>query len=138
MGHGFTITCKDCGYEKEISLGVGFMYYSLENVMDQLPKPERNRLKEAVKERFHIEQIGYDLARYEKKLYVCKTCGEFSDDLHVLIRDPRDNKAVYRTRHTCRKCQSPLKQISENAFKKYPCPKCNKMTLIQGLQMLWD
>ena len=138
MGHGFTITCRHCGYEKQIHLGIGFMYYSLESVMEMLPRSERKRLKDTLKKHFPIEAIGYDFAAYENKLYVCTQCGEFSDDLHVRIKDPLSKKIIYRTRHTCRKCKSRMKQIGETIFTRYPCPRCKKMTLTQGLQMMWD
>jgi hypothetical protein len=39
VGSGVTLHCPGCHYEIEVILGIGFMYYSLENVIGEMNRP---------------------------------------------------------------------------------------------------
>jgi hypothetical protein len=43
MGQGVTIDCKSCGYIKTFWVGIGFMYSSLEKVINQV-SPKRREM----------------------------------------------------------------------------------------------
>ncbi len=137
MGNGFLIKCKNCEYEKDIHLGIGMMYSHLENIVDDLKKSEREKIKSVLK-KHDIPGFNGGFTNYEHKLYVCKNCGELSDDLHIRIKDLENGKLLYLSKHKCKKCNSLLKNIKEKNLNKCFCPKCKQKTLIQDMSICWD
>jgi len=43
MGTGISVLCRNCGYERGFTLGVGMLYSSLEKVIDLVPHRRRRK-----------------------------------------------------------------------------------------------
>ncbi len=131
MGTGLVANCSNCGYEREFYLGIGFSYSSLENVLDSIKGKQRGVIEEILE---HHDIVSTDFYR---ALYECKKCESLSDRLFVNIIYDGDKE--YTSRYKCSRCKNELVLVEDDIeISTYPCPKCKKKTLIEGISFLWD
>jgi len=129
MGQGITIECKSCDYVETFYLGIGFMYSSLENVIE-LISPIR---KENVLNILQCKDI-HDVS-YEHKLFVCPKCTRLMSRFDFSITY-NDNQ-VYKPYFRCPECRKKLVPLTEPIENK-PCPKCGRKTLTQNMSIMLD
>lgn len=129
MGQGITIECKNCGYKKSFTLGVGMMYSSLENVINEV-SPDR---RETVLNILHSEEIHE--IDYQHRLFTCPAYHLLVEhfDYHILYND---NKKCEPEFH-CFKCRRKLLPVKAS-IAEIPCPECGKKSLTQFVSMMWD
>ena len=129
MGQGITIECKSCRYVETFYLGIGFMYSSLENVID-LVSPKRKEKVLNILQRKDVHDITY-----EHKLFICPKCNHIKSrfDFSITYGDNQEYKPYFQCSE-CRKKLVPLKKPIESI----PCPNCDKKTLIQNASIMWD
>lgn len=68
MGSGVTLSCPGCPYELEVILGVGFAYYSLENVIDRVHPGRRASIPKILRDH-RVEHTTYQhapISRYTR------------------------------------------------------------------------
>jgi hypothetical protein len=151
MGEMIEIFCQECNYRKEISLGVGMEYFSVENVLELVHPSCWKEFKDI----FHNHEIlSKDCCH---TLFRCVKCNALYGRFHVKIcyQTQDGAKRTYETHHFCSKCQRELTPVSvveeideddyggeqetlASSIKQLPCPGCAKKSLaIQNIGY-WD
>ena len=134
MGHGNSLLCESCGYEREFMLGSGMMYFDLDQIIQFLDKKsfeEVSRILEK-KPNPHYKSDGHCV-------YQCQKCFSVREKLHLLIYD-ENKKIIYRTFSNCSKCKIKRKRVQEKdgLLNQMICPKCKTKELIIVGGMCWD
>ena len=151
MGEMIEIFCKECNYRKGFSLGVGMVYYSLENVLGEVPPANRKEIKGIINNYEVLEEGGWHT------LFRCVKCNALYERFHVKIDYKTHNgeKRTYETHHFCSKCDTELipvnggEEIDEDDYRgdheilapfvaQLPCPKCAKISLSIENIGYWD
>lgn len=146
MGQSIMVKCKECDYENEYSMGVGFtephiVQLSAEN-MKGIPSSVRKKLHELMKTKMlFVEFPGY-------RLYKCNKCKTLRNPNFVIVTD-EDGNIVYQSCTTCPKCKKPMQEVNEDEFDyvlserrdvvdeitECPCPKCGRQLETLGFMM---
>jgi hypothetical protein len=131
MGSGYVLHCSNCLFEQNVYLGVGMLYFSLENVVGQLHPSRRARVLDI------LTDHSVEKTDYWKALYRCEKCGRFYNRLYARIE--YDDGKVYETRYKCPKCRRLLKEVPGDFDPTtVACPSCGESCLeVQG-DILWD
>jgi hypothetical protein len=150
MGEIIEIFCKECNYRKGFSLGVGMVYYSLENVLSEVPPANRKEIKDIIHNHEVLEEGGWHT------LFRCVKCNELYERFYVKIDYVQNGeKKRYETHHWCSKCHLELfpvyedKEVEEDdgrdSVEMYAsilgglsCPKCNRKSLSINKIGYWD
>ena len=150
MGEMIQIFCKECKYREGFSLGVGMLYHTLENVLDEVPPSSRKEIKGIIRDHEVLEEEGCHT------LFHCVKCNALYERFHVKIDYKTDNgeKRTYETDHFCSKDHSglvPVNTSEENEddyrgdhemlapfIEQLPCPKCAKKSLVIQNSGYWD
>ncbi len=131
MGQGLTVKCKSCGAGGNYTLGVGMMYFPLENVLDSVvPKRQREKVRQALK------IAGQDAAQYSHTLYACPKCGALQGRFYIKVA--RGKETLFETKFRCGKCKHALVAVPNDDVSGYPCPACGKRTLESYITLSWD
>ena len=154
MGSSFGICCNECGYSKNIKIGIG-MRYSPSNLMDfdsdfaMLPSLIRSK-KTVEHIRILIENQNAVIADgYGHDTYRCPKCGEFYGRFFIHLDYPGGS---FEPEYKCSKCRFNLERVNcdfthgYDADEKHellaslPCPKCGRNTLYVDTVtiILWD
>lgn len=131
MGQGLTIKCKSCGTQENYFLGVGMMYFPLENVLDSvIPKRRREKVREV------LRLAGEDSSEYSHELYACPKC----ETLHCrfYLKISKDEKILFETKFRCGKCRNALIAVSNEDVSRYRCSDCGKKTISSFVGLMWD
>ena len=129
MGHGITVECTNCDYIEIFQLGIGFMYSSLENVIDLIsPKRKEKVLNILQNEEVHTVDYGHEL-------FVCPKCNTLASRFEFLIS--YNNGKTYGPYFRCPECRLKLVLLKE-PIENIPCPKCGDRTLTQFEAYMWD
>jgi len=154
MGTELNIKCFDCGYTKNIILGIGMRYgdvLSLDPSNTLLPTLFRSKkMIEEIKFLVNHKHATYDSSNfnsYGHELFRCNKCHEFYGRFHLELTH---DDGTYKTEYNCPKCKVKLERLYSDKklelfeeqkldIEKYPCPKCGKYNLVNfnGLVM-WD
>lgn len=131
MGSGYILLCPICAYELEILLGVGMLYSSLENVVDQLHPSCRGTVRDILKNH-SVRKTDFWMA-----LYRCEKCNRLYNRLYARIE--YDEGQVYETLYKCPKCKLALNSVPDNFdLTTAPCPSCGKSRLEIRGHIDWD
>ena len=132
MGSGITITCTNCDYAKDFRLGIGMMYFLLENVISFVHHKKRQEIQRILNEEKVVD------CDYAHTVYTCKKCGEFYERFYVKIFYGIERK-VCRLSFNCSKCKTKLKRLrNPHLLETFPCPKCKSKNLRSLPHVLWD
>ncbi len=136
MGSGFSMACPHCGYEKEVLLGVGVLYWSLSNVIGQVPRSMRNRVQKALAKHPGCKE------EFSHKLYRCPKCERRAP--RFFFKLSFGNGEVLEPGYRCGHCRGRLEMLPDpkreppEDLAQWPCPRCGK-TGMHGLESSdWD
>ena len=122
MEVGLSVSCNFCGFEDHFKVGVGFMYQSLEDVID-LIHPERHPQALKLLKKHKVRETVY-----ERRIYRCERCGQLRNVFWVKIM--YDDKEIYETDFQCGECQKHMLRINDPLqINSYPCPSCGRIKL---------
>jgi hypothetical protein len=140
MGDGIGFECKNCDYKFDAYEGIGFMFGDLMNLIERIPKKERDSIIKLVHEYNISTQYTGDKkesAYYENRVFVHPESGRFSIKLYVELYNPVNGELLYKTDYKTKNgkeyIQPPIEQMKD-----YPCPKCKNKSLIDAGIFLWD
>jgi Zn finger protein HypA/HybF involved in hydrogenase expression len=139
MGTGYRFTCSNCGYEKELMEGQGFIIRNwsvkeyLEDETFNFHYKTHRKIERLAKKRnpllTHIES--------EYLILVCPHCNIPYSRLYVEVYD--DYEVYHRTHFRCSRCNRPLVQTEVDFMETFRCPKCLHETLKgDGSFIDWD
>jgi hypothetical protein len=151
MGEMIDIFCKDCNYREGFSLGVGMLYHSLENVLDEVPPANRKEIKSIIHNNEVLEEGGCHT------LFRCIKCNALYERFHVRIvyKTHNGEERKYEIHHWCSKDHSELVPVNTSEefdeedyrgdheilapfIEQLPCPKCAKKSLVIQNSGFWD
>lgn len=132
MGVAYTINCKQCSYNQNVSLGSGFNYLDLKSILEWYQQEEG---RQQILKYMNEEDTSFEC--YDG-LYVCQQCGYLLNRtfLHITSKD-----YSYTNNFECPCChmQMPKKplldEIEENFLK---CPDCKDEELEIQAYLDWD
>ncbi len=131
MGTVSLYKCEECGLEKQFTLGVGMLYFSVvEEVKDKILSGFYG--KDAQKFLNDNPKADIDLSN---EIFVCEKCKRYINDYHILLLG--DNEC-FEIKYKCHKCSAEMKQAESPSS--LICPKCKKETLklVDDEYILWD
>jgi len=79
MGHGITVECTNCDYIEIFQLGIGFMYSSLENVIDLISPKRKEKVLNILQDKL-VQNVTY-----EHKLFACPKCNNLMSRFNFSI-----------------------------------------------------
>ncbi|NEU28737.1 hypothetical protein [Paenibacillus ottowii] len=131
MGEAYKLDCDTCVFTKNIFVGFGFSYMSLESIA--------SFVQDAALKRCIEEFTGNPSTRYDAydAIYVCPVCQDIRNELFIeMISD----SSHYKISYACPKCASVMEQehIENNAHVHLSCPACEKGKLKATFYMDWD
>ncbi|MEK5505619.1 hypothetical protein MKX46_07440 [Paenibacillus sp. FSL P4-0113] len=131
MGEAYKLDCDTCAYTKNIFVGFGLLYMSLESIA--------SFVQDTVLKRRIGEFIGNPSTRYDAydAIYVCPVCQAIRNELFIeMISD----SSQYKISYACPRCTSVMEQehIEKNASHHLSCPACEKGKLKATFYMDWD
>jgi len=129
MGSILKISCESCNHSKEYMLGVGMIYSSLENVIEEVQTAKRGYVLSLLKRKDLIK------TDYSHSLFACPKCEILYDRFSYKI--VYGNNEVLESEYNCSRCKTKLILARENVSK-YRCPKCNTYSLKKEKIMIWD
>ena len=141
MGTGYGFTCSNCGYEKELIEGQGFIIRNW-SVSEYL---EDNKFSFHHMTHRKIEQLAKNHnsllldIHSEYRIMVCPYCNIPYSRLYVEVYD--DYQVYHRSHIRCSRCNRSLKETEVGFMDTFRCPKCGEETLKQdnlGEMILWD
>jgi len=130
MGTAYEIRCGKCGYKDLFRLGVGMMYFSLQNVLDNLHYTKRDEIRKL------LDTYSIENEYYAHELFVCPKCNRLFERFFVQFN--YDQNKTFKTEYRCTKCKSKLKRISIDQLNDYPCHICGSKNLKYCEILMWD
>ena len=134
MESGFYFKCNKCHYDNDYLFGIGFLFSSLESVIDLLP----NRKRQIAKDLYdNNKEVIFNYDGYE--VYQCQKCASVQNTFLVEARDKNKN-LIFSSVNNCSRCKKPRKKIkhSETEIKNFRCPKCTSTDLSYMSGVMWD
>lgn len=132
MGVAGTLSCVKCSYNKNISLGIGFSYASLNSILAWYKEAEgRERIIEFIDKK----DLTYDCY---SGLYICQSCGYLLNNTYLHMEA---ESQAYTNSYSCPRCSEkmPSKPIeNETEISMLNCPDCKCSHLKVELYMDWD
>lgn len=132
MGTSISVTCRSCKYTQEFQLGVGFMFYSLQAVLDCVrSKKVRQEIQTLLNEHKIREET------FSMDVFCCDKCNGLHNHLFVdlFYDDGQKYEAVYK----CPKCRKPMRKIDIHCHSgEWPCPGCGNKFLEVVEKIMWD
>ena len=137
MGQAYIIECPKCQYRsKEIMMGVGFLFGTVENILETLTGHD----KEQVQRLLNQKQVHTHYSR-GYSLYQCQECHSHDNKVHLTLYNS-EGDLIFQTESYCGDCQKTRVYMPEdNEQETIPdlhCPKCHHDTLHFSEGMLWD
>ena len=137
MGQAYIIECPKCQYRsQDIMMGVGFLFGSVENILDTLEGHDKDQVQ-------HLVNQGLVHTHYARgfSLYQCSDCHSLDNKVHLTLYN-NDGELLFQTESYCGDCQKIREYMPEDSEKEtipdLHCPKCHHDTLTLSLGMLWD
>lgn len=135
MGEAYMTICNSCGPQEHFHVGIGMQYYSLENVIDVIPRKTRDYIQKIID--------GNEIlnSKFYHGLYECPTCNTVFGRFYVKLKCADGQR--FETKFRCPKCRGKLTEIdcSHSAplsKEDYTCKECGRKTLLSGSPVLWD
>ena len=137
MGQGYIIECPKCQYRsKDIMMGVGFLFGSVENILDTLTGHDQEQVQRLLNQK----QVHTHYSR-GYSLYQCQECHSLDNKVHLTLYNS-EGDIVFQTKSYCGDCQKVREYMPEdNDQETIPdlhCPQCQHDTLHFSEGMLWD
>ena len=137
MGQGYIIECPKCQYRsKDIMMGVGFLFGSVENILDTLTGHDQEQVQRLLNQK----QVHTHYSR-GYSLYQCQECHSLDNKVHLTLYNS-EGDLIFQTESYCGDCQKVREYMPEdNDQETIPdlhCPKCHHDTLHFSEGMLWD
>lgn len=131
MGYGYTMICNsDCGYQKELFLGIGMIESTIENCLRLINTYSRKKLLLKTKD---IPVVNHE---YGGVCLQCPTCGDIDSKDYVKFHF-KDGTS-YETTFRCGKCRTKMKEVEEENIMNSKCPNCKKGNLKNIGFIMWD
>ena len=129
MGQGITIDCQSCEYLKTLWVGKGFMYSSLEKVINQV-SPKRREMVLDILHNKVVHEVDY-----KHKLFQCPKCHKLVSrfDFSIIYNDDKKYAPYFR----CPECRVNLDPVQE-PIDNVTCPKCGRKDLNEFTTLWWD
>lgn len=150
MGTGFCCKCEKCGFEVDIMLGVGRLFFEIyQKLVARIRKGEFGE-----EWRKFFEENPDGAVDSERNLFLCENCGNWKEDYNLslfkLISSEKteiplryfpaklENYILYKIYiHSCKRCGHDMKKIEESNEIELNCPKCENKMIRNGL-LRWD
>lgn len=129
MGYGITVECASCDYQETFMLGVGMMYWSLENVISQVSVARREEVVDI------LHHHAVEGTEYEHKMYICPNCNTLGERFDYSIY--YDEGRIYQPYFRCSKCRTKLVALEE-PISSLQCSKCGNTSLTSHETVMWD
>lgn len=166
MGTQYRAHCPKCGYNTNITLGVGFAYPQV--YADVQEKGRCGELGDDIRDFFAGHPDG--VIDPEPVILQCEKCGEYDYGSSLRMYVPKNSKKLrnivrgiwstampfhnaeyippgefenhyklYKEHlHFCQKCGGNMKMLSEQHINKLKCPSCEDTFLTAEICALWD
>ena len=134
MGSGITINCSKCSYEVDATLGIGFSYGDLRNVIDCIPTENQQKVIEIL----DIEKHSVQKTDFRHELMRCPNCRRMQGLFYYRIE--YDNGNVLESSSECSQCNVVMAPY-KGSMRRIPlmkCPECNEAFLITKEHVPWD
>ena len=131
MGTVSLYECEECGLEKQFTLGVGMLYFSVvEEVKDKIMSGFYG--EDAQKFLNDNPRADIDLSN---EIFVCEKCKRYTNEYRILLLGGDE---TFEIKYKCSKCSAEMKYIESPSS--LTCPKCKKETLklVDDEYILWD
>ena len=134
MESGFYFKCNKCYHDNEYLFGIGFLFSSLESVINLLPDRKRHIAKNLFE---NNKEVKFNYGGYE--VYQCEKCASVQNTFLVEAKD-KNNNLLFSSVNNCWRCKKPRKKIkhTENEIKNFKCPKCKSTDLTYMPGKMWD
>lgn len=161
MGSGYELSCKKCGFTRDIHLGISFRYpVRCADILEEMKNGAFG--KEFMAD---ANSIPHAAVHYEETIFLCDHCGNWKTDMKIDLCAPegeyRGHKGRFSTAfdypkdmpyvlkcemgetyrvvrskpYRCSKCGHALRTVKKN--EKGRCPKCGG-ALKKSAGILWD
>lgn len=138
MGHSYSFSCSQCGYNQRLYEGYAFMVHnqSVENFF-----ASTSSVKLHYKTLLKIKQLSRKKKelhlRIEYQVHRCRICNKISDRLFVQLTD--DGRVLHETKFKCAQCNVRLKHTNIHRLKYVVCPKCKSRGFKKEKELvLWN
>jgi ssDNA-binding Zn-finger/Zn-ribbon topoisomerase 1 len=117
-------------------MGVGFLFGSVENILDTLEGHDKDQVQ-------HLVNQGLVHTHYARgfSLYQCSDCHSLDNKVHLTLYN-NDGELLFQTESYCGDCQKIREYMPEDIEKEtipdLHCPKCHHDTLNLFPGKLWD
>lgn len=128
MGQRILLSCTQCNYKKEMSVGMGLMSNNPAIIASCLNADEAEEWKQL----YNSQKISYFQA--EQKVFYCDHCNDLFCQLSVDATLTDGREIIFGDK--CQKCHSKLQEIDTQA--KPMCPICHSGVLNRKQIGLWD
>jgi len=131
MGTVSLYKCEECGLEKQFTIGVGMIYFSVvEEVKDKILSGFYG--EDAQKFLNDNPNADIDLSN---EIFVCEKCKCYTNEYRILLLGVNE---TFEIKYKCRKCSAEMKYVESPDL--LICPKCKKETLklVDDEYILWD
>ena len=160
MGAGLVFKCKNCNYELDVNLGIGFRYtYLCSNLLENMKTGKMGKTFQNA-----ANSIENPAVYASKSLYLCENCGELKPALNIAlcspINEPKEKnrcfstvcecfeyntyvmayelnntyKTVHLKEYRCGKCKTKMKKIT--SYRNLKCPQCQNK--LKSSEYFWD
>jgi hypothetical protein len=130
MGDIIHVECGHCHKHLDFMLGVGMVYWKLENVLDCVPVSERSDVLRILADHRVMTR------NFSHRICHCPGCHRLYEQFHLRIEYDLDQ--VFAIMHHCRKCNLPLEPVSVEDVPSLPCAGCGERALIARADGVWD
>ena len=119
MGKLVNLKCEKCGYETNLGLGAGYLFFDLEVVLSLFDKETQEKIKMAV------EQNPGATWSASKEIGICDRCGKISAIGVFTLTDPSGKEITIKAKCPCgaevdiKKTEDVLKGKTDIS-----CPAC--------------
>ena len=137
MGQSCFIQCQECQYQsKEIILGVGFLFGSVENILDMLEGHDKEQVQKLL-----AQQLAHTHYSRGYSLYQCSQCDSLDNKIHLTLYN-KEGELLFKTESYCEDCQKTRDYMPEDSEKEtipgLKCPQCHHSQLNLLVGKLWD
>ena len=143
MGTGFKIKCKKCGYEREFSLGVGFLYPQVyKQTIEEINEGKFGEEYKELMQKHPDSEV--DISTY---IYYCPKYYKYILDQDNSLYKPTDNfyeyDTLYQWKHICPKCGKEMIKMNDEEFllnlekEMFHCENCGATLNLEDTTKFW-
>lgn len=154
MGHDIRISCSNCNFSGEYSLGCAMKDCKMPREISRLPEDQRSEAIAQITE-WRIEaRLGYlsqeqlsevnalrekqkaTNSTYVNDLCQCPECKRLES--HPRVKIMFENGTSFESSFSCRSCNEKLEWVSESDLDEVQCPHCKGRHLTSKATIFWD